>query len=529
MNKINVLDCTLRDGGYVNEWQFGQQNIKKIIGSLTDSKVDIIECGFLTEKKKSNSDNALFNDILEIDTYFPSNKGDSLAVCMINYGEYDVKKLPLCGSGHIDGIRLAFHKKDVENALEMGKVIIEKGYKLFVQPMVSMSYSDEEFIKLVRNSNLIEPYAFYIVDSFGVMKRSDIMRMFYLIDHNLDKNIHVGYHSHNNIQMAYSNAQALVEIKTNRTIIIDSCVLGMGRGAGNLNTELLIEHLNETNNSDYRIKPLLRIIDQVLNRIHAEKFWGYSLPYYLSATNNCHPNYAMYLDQKKTLKAEDINNILSEISELKMNNFDKSYIEELYTGYQNQTIEDIKAKEMLKNDFLGKTIVLIVPGRSIYNEIDKIKDEIKKEDNIVISVNFIPEKIRCDYVFVSNLRRYEEMKDRSSIKGIKTSNIKTVNKEWKTVNYSSLTNNTEAVEDNATLMLMQLLIDIGVVNVKIAGLDGYTHDLNANYVGKDMAFVRSNDVLDAMNIGLQKMLKMYSEKLSLDFITKQHNVKLGGY
>lgn len=85
-----------------------------------------------------------------------------------------------------------------------------------MQPMVSVSYSDIEFIELIRKSNEISPYAFYIVDSFGVMKKSDLMRLFHLVDHNLDKAIYVGYHSHNNIQLSYSNAQALVDLKTKK-------------------------------------------------------------------------------------------------------------------------------------------------------------------------------------------------------------------------------------------------------------------------------------------------------------------------
>ena len=137
-----------------------------------------------------------------------------------------------------------------------------------MQPMVSVSYSDEEFINLINRSNELNPYAFYIVDSFGVMKRKDLMRLYYLVDHNLSNDIFVGYHSHNNIQMAYSNAQALVDLKTKRQLIIDSSVFGMGRGAGNLNTELFIEYLNELNGNKYRIKPLLKIIDQVLNPIY---------------------------------------------------------------------------------------------------------------------------------------------------------------------------------------------------------------------------------------------------------------------
>ena len=121
MNKINVLDCTLRDGGYINQWQFGENNIKKIISSLIDSKVDIVECGFLTEKKERNQDSSLFDSIEKIAEYLPVHRKDSMTVCMINYGEYDVENLPQYDGTSIDGIRVAFHKKDLDEALKCAK------------------------------------------------------------------------------------------------------------------------------------------------------------------------------------------------------------------------------------------------------------------------------------------------------------------------------------------------------------------------------------------------------------------------
>ena len=109
--------------------------------------------------------------------------------------------------------------------------------------MVSLSYTDEEFLDLIRRVNELEPYAFYIVDSFGMMKRKDLTRLFYLVEHNLNENIKIGFHSHNNMQLAYSNAQSLVDLHSDRELIIDASVYGMGRGAGNLNTELFVQYM----------------------------------------------------------------------------------------------------------------------------------------------------------------------------------------------------------------------------------------------------------------------------------------------
>ena len=309
MNKIQILDCTLRDGGYCNNWHFGFENTKKIISSLVAANVEIIECGFLTNRVSYDPDYTKFSSVDQIAAVIPENREGKLFVAMVNYEEYDIDGLPHYDGSSIDGIRVAFHKKNMAEALEFCKQIKEKGYLLFIQAMVSLNYSDDEFLSLIRAVNTFEPYAFYIVDSFGMMKEKDVTRLFYMVEHNLKESIWIGFHSHNNLQLAYSNALQLTKIQTSRSLIIDSSVFGMGRGAGNLNTELFIDYLNENTSKEYDIKPLLSIIDKILNNFYQRSYWGYSLPNYISAVHNAHPNYAGYLDDKKTLPIEAMNAI----------------------------------------------------------------------------------------------------------------------------------------------------------------------------------------------------------------------------
>ncbi len=520
MNRIRVLDCTLRDGGYINNWEFGNDNIKKIILKLFESNIDIIECGFLTQKNDYNPERSIFDKVHRLAEYMPKDRKSCEMLCMINYGEYDLENIANYDDTSIDGIRVAFHKKDLKGALEFCKGISKKGYKLFMQPMVSISYTDTEFINLIENANQIRPYAFYIVDSFGVMKRSDLMRMYYIVDHNLDKNVYVGYHSHNNIQLSYSNAQVLVDLKTDRKLIIDSSVFGMGRGAGNLNTELFVEYLNDTNGGEYKLNPLLQIIDQVLNNVYLSKYWGYSLPHYISAKYNCHPNYSSYLADKNSLTAEDISNILNGLDEDKKNNFDKVYIESLYNNYQAHNIDDSDIKDKLRGIFRDKIVLAIAPGSSINVNMDKIVQEAAMPDTVTVSINFKLEKFDCDYVFVSNLRRYEEMKDKEEINLVATSNIMTSNNRDYVINYIDLLNNIEQVTDNAGLMLIKLMISLGVKSIKLAGYDGYSYDGYTNYAEKDMAFIKRTVLVDALNKGMKKGLNEFSKQVKIEFITK---------
>ena len=245
MDKIQILDCTLRDGGYCNQWKFGSQNIKKIIRGLTSANIDIIECGFLTDRVSYHPDATKFTSVFDANAFLPEARAGNLYVLMMNHGEYDVNRIPQYTDGMIDGIRGAFHKKDMDKALQECKILKKKGYKVFVQAMVSLLYSEEEFLNLIWNVNEIEPYAFYIVDSFGTMKSRDLVRLFHMIDRNMKQSIRIGFHSHNNMQLAFSNAQQFLNMQSYRRMIVDASVYGMGRGAGNLNTELFVGYLND--------------------------------------------------------------------------------------------------------------------------------------------------------------------------------------------------------------------------------------------------------------------------------------------
>ena len=244
MGNIKILDCTLRDGGYCNQWKFGSNNIKAIVNGLTESGIDIIECGFLTNRVGYNPDVSKFTSISEIAKVIPLDRKGSMYVCMVNYGEFYLEDIPQYDGTSVDGVRVAFHKKDMKEAVNFCFALKQKGYSVFMQAMVSLSYTDEEFLNLIKLSNDLNPFAFYIVDSFGVMKRKDLIRLFYVVEHNLKEGIEIGYHSHNNMQLAFSNSQLFLEQNTSRDIIIDSTLMGIGRGAGNLSTEMIVRYLN---------------------------------------------------------------------------------------------------------------------------------------------------------------------------------------------------------------------------------------------------------------------------------------------
>lgn len=525
MRTIKVLDCTLRDGGYCNNWMFGFSGAKKILQGLTDANVDIMECGFLTDKAAYDPQVTLFNTLEQVTAIIPKDRTGKQYVVMVNYGEYDIDALPEKNCNTVDGIRIAFHKKDLVNALDLCKKVKEKGYHAFIQAMVSLSYTDEEFLDMIHKVNEIEPYAFYIVDSFGVMKRKDLIRLFYLVEHNLKSSILIGFHSHNNLQLSYSNAQALVEVQTSRDLVIDSSTLGMGRGAGNLNTELFVEYLNENEGSAYSVKPLLHIIDEVLNTFYQKEYWGYSLPNYLSAKHHAHPNYAMYLDDKKTLTIENMDEIFASMSENKKNNFDKSYFELLYTNYMMKGKINEEHLSALQEELCGKAVLLIAPGKSTEDEKDTVVQFAKRPDVFSISVNFLYPHYNTNNVFVSNLRRFREFPETAKHKAIVTSHVPGEDVYLRTP-YAPLLNDVEAVRDNAGLMLIRFLINMGVKKIFLAGIDGYAHDSSQNYADKSLEFELKASLQDAMNEGMCTVLKEFNKVINIEFLTKPRYVHI---
>ena len=419
MKEIRVLDCTLRDGGYCNDCQFGFENTKFIIDSLLRSGVDIIECGFLTQKVAYKQGVTRFNTLEQVKEVLPQDRQGKTFVILMDYGACDVETIPDWDGSSVDGIRVTFHKKDMLPALEQCRRLKEKGYKTFLQPMVALRYTDAEYLELIRLANEVGPYAFYLVDSFGTMKRKDMLRFFYMIEHNLREDIVIGFHSHNNLQLAYANAQTFVDLQTSRSLILDSSIMGMGRGAGNLNSELFLEYQRQRWGA-VPVKPCcgsLTVLDFTTEPVGIIS--SKPLP---SASHNAHPNYALFLTEKNTLTVEDIDKIFDAMAPEKRGSFDRSYAQELYLQYMERNGGGASLAQ-LKEALSGKRALVIAPGKSAGVEAEKIAAFAGEENVVSIGVNFDYPGCRTDYIFLSNLRRQEELGAGKEERLIVTSNI----------------------------------------------------------------------------------------------------------
>ena len=524
MNRINILDCTLRDGGYVNDFRFGEKVITDIVEKLSKASIDIIECGFL-KSGAFDKDRSLFGSVEALRTVVGHKNPNLMYVAMIQYGAIGVEEISPYDGQSIDGIRLTFHEHEIEPAFELGEQLMDKGYKVFMQPVGTMTYTDAALLELINRINVLKPFAFYMVDTLGTMYKNDLLRMFYLIDHNLDKKIAVGFHSHNNLQLSFANAQELMQLNTPRVLIVDASVYGMGRGAGNLNTELVTQYINANFALQYDNLEILKIIDEYIRPLSMRYRWGYDAPYYIASVTQCHPNYATFLMGKQTLRVQDIYAILNGMDHERRALFDKEYIHELYVNYMTRYVDDTDVRREIRELIGNKDVVLLAPGKSLRGATEDIKRMLGETDAFVISVNFVPTDIPVDMVFVSNMRRFRDVQELCARtdhveKVVVTSNITTQNiADVNVVNYSDYINEEQIILDNAGLMCINFLNRLGIAEVLLAGFDGFSTDIRDNYYEAAMYLDVEEERLLQMNTAVAKKIRQLSTQMKIRFFS----------
>lgn len=489
MNSLKVLDVTLRDGGCVNNFNFGQTYMEKILSALEESGVDIIEMGYIDEKMGSSSGRTQYINEKVIPQCILKNKKPGVTyVAMIDYGKFNVDNLEPRSEAGIDGIRMAFHKKNRLDMVHIGRQIIEKGYKFFIQPMITLRYADSELLELIDivNKELPDASGFYIVDSFGEMRPNDMSRLLNLVDHNLIPSMPLGFHSHNNLQLSYSNAMAMLLFPTTRDLMLDCSIMGMGKGAGNLNTELLLEHLNLFYGKNYKVPPLLEVIDKVVNQLHNEFYWGYAPEYYLSSANHCTPSYASHFYNKHMLPIDQVGELLALIDEDKKISFDKNYAEEIYRQYnESKAVDDSKVVEELRSELSGKRVLLVAPGKSVGSALDQIEELSSQNDIVSIGLNSTL-SIHFNYLLTTRAEIYNQaLTDGKSII-VPSSISKGGRGNVKVLNYANWIEVDENTHDSSAVFAFNLLKKCGVKEILLAGFDGFSSIINENYYDPNM-------------------------------------------
>lgn len=524
MNDIRLLDCTLRDGGYLNDWNFGHDNLVSIFERLAEANVDIIEIGFLDERRPFDMNRSIMPDTDSVDRiYGRLDRKQAMVVGMIDYGTCGLEHIKPCKDSFLDGIRVIFKKHLREPAFAFCRSLKELGYKVFAQLVSVTSYDDEEMMDVVRLANEVKPYAVSMVDTYGLLHQNNLLHYFYLLDAHLDREIGLGYHAHNNFQMGYANCIAFLSNQIERMMVVDGSIYGMGKSAGNAPVELIAMHMNNAFDKHYHISQILEAIDANISQFYRPASWGYNMFYYIAAYNDCHPEYVSYLMNKRTLSIKSVNEILCKLQGEKKLLYDKNYIEGLYVEYQKKDVNDAKDRERLTGRLAGKKLLLIGPGVTAKTQAERITDFIKVHNPTVISINYVPDICRPDYIFLSNSKRYVQLATRLSQEKftlIATSNL-TGTKEAAfdfVLNFSSLMDSEAEIVDNSLIMLLKALIGIGCNKVTLAGFDGYSSDAS-NYFNSSMEYDFAKNMADYLNQYTNTFLKGIRSKMQVTFLT----------
>jgi 4-hydroxy 2-oxovalerate aldolase len=324
---IKLLDCTLRDGGYVNDWNFGKKAIHDIKENLEKSGIELIEVGFLKDVVY-NPNRTLFPGIEWAEDVISPKKEDVTYCLMVDAPTpFPIEKISKRQENGIDAIRIIVWKELVEKCVEYSKELIEKGYQVFIQPARVNQYGAIEFVNLINAFNGIGITAFYIVDSWGTQDSVNVLGYMQQAELYLNNNISLGYHGHNHKQQALSCAEKVLQI--NKDMILDCSIFGMGRDAGNLNTELIITHLNKRYNKKYNIKPILNTYSSSIKQYYDEFGWGYSIEHFITAIFNCNTKYINYIINNEVLTMDKIYDILEKMTEKQRITYSETLIKEL--------------------------------------------------------------------------------------------------------------------------------------------------------------------------------------------------------
>ena len=527
---VELLDCTLRDGAYIVDGKFGSGPIRGIIKKLQDANVNIIECGWLKndEYKSGTTYYHVPDDMLP---YLKDKSNRATYVVMIDWDRYDLDYLPEYDGKTIDAIRVVFPHGKAKEGIEVGRKILSKGYRVFFQAANTLAYNDEDLIELAKLVNSVDTESLSIVDTFGAMYEEDLERIVGILDRNLNKSIKLGFHSHNNQQLAFSNSQHFVKILNNseRGIVVDSSLCGMGRGAGNATTELVANYLNRKCHTNYSLYHILDAIDLYMEFFEENYKWGYSTPYFIAGMYCCHVNNIAYLQKNHRTNARDMNDIIESLSPEDRKKYDYDLLEEKYIENQDRVVDDDKEIEELRQKLKDRAVLLIAPGKSSLTEIYKIREYIREKNPVVIEVNAVSPEYDADYLFLISDGRYDYARNAypqqfKSVKKVLLSNIKTVGAEDEIIiNFNRVVKKGWEYLDNAVINCLRLLNQLHVDNVAIAGFDEFGDHYNESYADPALPTVNPDGDWDKLNKEVMEMFvdfkKTVGNTMKIEFVT----------
>ena len=295
--EIKVLDCTIRDGGLMNNHLFTDDFLSSVFRAVNSSGVDYIELGYKADESqfsRSEFGSMKFCSEKDIEKVINGEEVKSKISVMVDIGRVDPSTIPQKSGSLIDMMRVASYVKDIDKAIDLANQIKTKGYEATIN-LMAVSHArerelDEALMQVEKESNVD---ALYLVDSFGALYSEQIAHLAQKYK-SLMPSKEIGIHAHNNQQLAFSNT---IEAVIQNINFLDGTIFGIGRAAGNCPLELLLGFLK---NPKYDIRPILEILESHFVKLKEEIEWGYTIPYMITGILDLHPRAGMKLRKSES-------------------------------------------------------------------------------------------------------------------------------------------------------------------------------------------------------------------------------------
>ncbi len=312
--KIKVLDCTIRDGGLMNNHDFDLRFVREVYKALSEAGIDYMEIGYKNSKRLFNPKEFgkwKFCDDEDIRKVIDGINSKIKISVMVDVDRVDVEDVLDKHESPVDMIRVATYVKDVDKAIYLANHFAEKGYETAVNIMAISRALDNELTECLQQlEKECKAKIINIVDSFGSLYQETTE---FLIKKakSILKTKEVGMHAHNNQQLAFANT---IEAIIHDANYVDTTIFGLGRAAGNCPTELILGFLK---NPKYDIRPILDVISKEFIPLQKKIEWGYFIPYAITGILDEHPRSAIALresDRKENYR-EFYEKLVGEVGE----------------------------------------------------------------------------------------------------------------------------------------------------------------------------------------------------------------------
>ncbi len=289
---LKIVDCTIRDGGLINKWQFSHAMVRKVFLALAAAGVDYMEIGYRASKSlypPGEFGPWRFTTDEDVRDMVGDAKTSMKLGVMVDIGRVDPDDIKPEVESPLDFIRVATYIKDIDKCIWLANHAREKGYETFINIMAISTANDYEISEGLKQIEAeTEVKAVTVVDSYGSLYPNHVEHLVGLYKREL-KRTQVGFHGHNNLQLGFANTLQALNCGAG---FCDATVFGIGRGAGNCPLELVLSWLK---NPKYSLEPVVQVIEDVFVGLSREIEWGYIIPYMITGVLNEHPRVAIAL------------------------------------------------------------------------------------------------------------------------------------------------------------------------------------------------------------------------------------------